>query len=94
MKRTLYDMSGKRGYQTGNTNKTQVTEKIFSVKTKNGNYAVERYLDSYGVTSYRLMHDRRYVTFNMFREEITAIRALLEHLNRIYTPNLFDLVKS
>jgi len=84
MRKTLYNMSGGRGYQPGDTNKTQVVEKVFSVKTRRGNYAVERFIDSCDVTSYRLMHDRRYVTPECFREENKAIAALLEHIRRVF----------
>ena len=84
MRETLYNMSGGRGYQPGDTRKTQVVEKIFSVKTRRGNYAVERFIDSHDVTSYRLMHDRRYVTAECFQEENKAIAALLEHVKRVF----------
>lgn len=88
MRATLYNMSGGRGYQPGDTNKTQVTEKVFSVKTRNGNYAVERFIDSCDVTSYRLMHDRRYITPYTYLTENRAIEALLEHLGRVFVRQL------
>lgn len=84
MRKTLYNMSGGRGYQPGDTSKTQVTEKVFSVKTRRGNYAVERFVDSGDTVRYRLMHDRRYVTPETFFEENKAIAALLEHVRRVF----------
>lgn len=58
--------------------------KMFSVKTKEGNYSVERIKDDLGRTRFRLMHDRRYVTPEMFWTENQAIEALLEHLGRVF----------
>lgn len=84
MRKTLYNMSGGRGYQPGDTSKTQVTEKVFSVKTRRGNYAVERFVDSSNTVRYRLMHDRRYITPETFFHENRAIAALLEHVRRVF----------
>lgn len=84
MRATLYNMTGGRGYQPGDTSKTQVTEKVFSVKTRRGNYAVERFIDSSNTERYRLMHDRKYVTPETFFIEIKAIAALLEHVRRVF----------
>ncbi len=84
MRATLYNMSGGRGYQPGDTNKTQVSEKVFSVKTRRGNYAVERFIDSSNTERYRLMHDRRYITPETFFHENMAIAALLEHVKRVF----------
>lgn len=88
MRKTLYNMSGGRGYQPGDTSKTQVTEKVFSVKTRHGNYAVERFIDAHDVILFRLMHDRRYVTPECFREENKAIAALIEHIRRVFVNQL------
>lgn len=87
-RKTLYNMTGGRGYQPGDTSKTQVSEKVFSVKTRNGNFSVERFIDRYGVESYRLMHDRRYITPETFKLENTAIAVLLEHLGRVFVRHL------
>lgn len=88
MRKTLYNMSGGRGYQPSDTSKTQVTEKVFSVKTRRGNYAVERFIDSCDTVRYRLMHDRRYITAETFKTENSAIEALLEHLMREHVRQL------
>lgn len=56
--------------------------KVFSVKTRHGNYAVEKIKDICNNTRYRIMHDRRYVTPETFFTENQAIEALLEHLGR------------
>lgn len=63
-------------------------EKEFSVKTKRGNYAVERFTDGAGNVRYRLMHDRRYITAEIFKTENSAIEALLEHLMREHVRQL------
>ncbi len=63
-------------------------EKEFSVKTRQGNYAVERFTDGAGKVRYRLMHDRRYVTAETFKTENQAIEALLEHLGRVFIRQL------
>lgn len=63
-------------------------EKEFSVKTKRGNYAVERFTDGAGNVRYRLMHDRRYITAETFKTENSAIEALLEHLMREHVRQL------
>lgn len=62
--------------------------KVFSVKTKKGNYAVEIFKDVCNSTRYRIMHDRRYVTAETFFTENQAIEALLEHLNRVFIRQL------
>lgn len=82
MRKTLYNMSGGRGYQPGDTNKTQAVEKVFSVRSRKGNYAVERFIDSTNTKRYRLMHDRRYITPETFFHEDWAIAVLLEHVRR------------
>lgn len=63
-------------------------EKEFSVKTRQGNYAVERFTDGAGNVRYRLMHDRRYITAETFKTENSAIEALLEHLGRVFVRQL------
>lgn len=63
-------------------------EKEFSVKTHNGNYAVERFTNGAGQVRYRIMHDRRYVTAETFKTENEAIEALLEHLGRVFVRQL------
>lgn len=56
--------------------------KVFSVKTRRGNYAVERINDELHRDRFRLMHDRRYITPEIFWTENQAIEAMLEHLGR------------
>lgn len=63
-------------------------EKQFSVKTRHGNYAVERFTDGAGKVRYRLMHNRRYITAYTFETENSAIEALLEHLMREHVRQL------
>lgn len=58
--------------------------KVFSVKTGHGNYAVEEINDNLNRRRYRIMHDRRYVTPEIFWTENQAIEALLEHLGRVF----------
>lgn len=58
--------------------------KVFSVKTGRGNYAVEKCNDICNRTRYRIMHDRRYVTPELFWTENQAIEAMLEHLGRVF----------
>lgn len=70
--------------------------KVFSARTTRGNYYVQQMPDpnSYG-TIFRLMHDRRAVQCQDFKDESKAIAALLEHLRRVLcSPYLFDPVKS
>lgn len=63
-------------------------EKEFSVKTRQGNFAVERFDDGNGKVRYRLMHDRRYITAETFESEDVAIAVLLEHLGRVFVRHL------
>lgn len=63
-------------------------EKEFSVKTRQGNFAVERFDDRIGKVRYRLMHDRRYITAETFESENAAIAVLLEHLGRVFVRDL------
>lgn len=58
--------------------------KVFSVKTGRSNYAIERITDISSRRRYRIMHDRRYVTPELFLTENLAIEALLEHLGRVF----------
>lgn len=67
---------------------TRKSKKVFSVKTKCGNYAVEKTKDNLDRTRYRIMHDRRYVTPELFWSENQAIEALLEHLGRVFVRQL------
>lgn len=62
--------------------------KMFSVKTQKGNYSVEQFGDSLGRRRYRIMHNRRYVTPEIFWTENQAIKALLEHLGRVFVRQL------
>lgn len=63
-------------------------EKEFSVKTRQGNFAVERFTDGAGEVRYRLMHDRRYITAETFKAANVAIAVLLEHLGRVFVRHL------
>lgn len=62
--------------------------KVFSVKTGRGNYAVERINDELHRDRFRLMHDRRYITAEIFWTEDQAIEAMLEHLKRVFIKQL------
>ena len=62
--------------------------KVFSVKTRHGNYAVEKINDELHRDRFRLMHDRRYITAEIFWTENQAIEALLEHLGRVFVRQL------
>ncbi len=88
MRATLYNMSGGRGSKPGDTSKNQAVEKVFSVRSRNGNYAVEKIKDNLDRTRFRIMHDRRYITPEIFWTENQAIEALLEHLGREHVRQL------